>query len=84
MEDRVWELEGESSYLLLSNPTRELLSSNVYPAVTQQASCSTLFIQVSVVRAELYQGVCGKTEIPRVKTHNTDNVPVPRRGINDA
>jgi hypothetical protein len=35
---------------------------------------STLFIQVSAVRAELYQGVCGETEIPRVKTHNTETV----------
>jgi len=44
---------------------------------------STLFIQVSVVRAELYQGVCGETEIPRVKTYNMKTVLVQRHGIND-
>ena len=44
---------------------------------------STLFIQVSVVRAELYQGVSGETEIPRVKTYNMDTVLVPRHGTND-
>jgi hypothetical protein len=34
-EDRGGELDGESSYLLLSNPPTEVLSFNVYPAVTQ-------------------------------------------------
>jgi len=44
---------------------------------------STLFIQVPVVRAELYQGVGGETEIPTVTTCNMETVPVTRRGTND-
>ena len=35
MQSRGGKLDGERSYLLLSNPTTELLSFNVYPAVTQ-------------------------------------------------